>query len=46
MVPMFRVVMEAALVPILALVPPFLHMCLVAALGMLLADIAPAAAWW
>ena len=41
-----RVVLEAALVLVLAHVPPFLRLCLKAAVGRLSADIAPAAVWW
>ena len=41
-----RVILEADLVFVPALVPPFLYMCLVAAVGLLLGDIAPAALGW
>ncbi len=41
-----RIVLEVAPVLVPAHVPPFLHLCLVAAVGRLLAGIAPAAARW
>ena len=44
MVHVSRVVLEAAPVPFSALVPPFLHLCLVAAVGLPLAGIALIAA--
>ena len=40
------VVMEAAPVPVPAHVPPFLHLCILAAVGLLLAGIAPVVAGW
>ena len=46
MVHVSRVVLEAAPILVPALVPPFLHMCLVAAVGRLSAGIAPAVTGW
>ena len=44
--PVSCVVLEGALVPIPAPVPPFLHLCLVAAAGLPLAGITLASARW
>ena len=41
-----RVVLGAASILVLALVPPFMHLCFVAAVGRLLAGIAPSTAGW
>ena len=46
MVHVSRVVLEAAHVLVLVPVPPFLRLCLVAAVGRLSAGIAPAAVGW
>ncbi len=46
MVHVSRVALEAALILVLAHVPPFLHLCLVAAVGLMLVGIALAAAGW